>query len=118
MNDTEGPIAIVSALYHQAKGEYIHDVAKGSFLGAHLLVDAPQVLFATFNQCGECFAFQAYFNGLLNLAENFFTIFSRRFHGFAQASMTQGIHGSKAKVFELKTNIVDTQTLCDGGINL
>ena len=76
------------------------------------------MFFPAFNQCGKCFAFQAHFNGLVNLGDNFFTIFSGRVHGFAQTSMTQGIHGGKAEVFELETNIVDAQTLCDGGINL
>ena len=54
----------------------------------------------------------------MNFGDNFFAILFCCLHGFAQTPVAQRVHGGKAEVFELETNIVDTQTLGNWGINI
>ena len=49
VHHAQGSVAVVNAVDDQAKGKYIHNVAKGAFLFAHFAVDAPEMLFATFD---------------------------------------------------------------------
>ncbi len=118
VDDAQRAITVIHCLHHDAKGKDVHDIAKGFSFDLHLLVDTPEMFLATCDLGRDQLLVETNFYAVLDFFNNVLAIAASGFERRPQALMAHRVHRRKAEILKLHTNIVDPQSLGNGGVNI
>jgi len=114
----EREVAVARAFNHDAKAVNVEDFGKCQVLFLHLAVDAVQVLFAAAYLRRNLAFEQLGFDRGLDLVDDFLAVAAGGFHRFLDHFVTVWVQMHEGDVFELLVDLVEPETVGDGGVDV